>query len=389
MRKRLTTELRTTPDIQPTETLKEFSEKDEREAELRRQNLSLLRQLDKAKHRNDEIIAALRSAIEEAASGLSIPCVPPPTLKKTRHTEEKAIVLVSDLQLAKVTPTYNSEICERRMMAYADSILRVTEVQRSDHPVNDARVYFLGDILEGELIFPHQAHQIDSGLFTQLMVDGPRICINFLRRLLTGFRQIHVACVPGNHGELGGPMRRAYNPESNADRMLYRHIQIALANEPRLSWQIAYGRNESAWYLVDHAFGRESFGNFCFHGQQIPNVASASVGTIARRIWGYSSGGIAEPFQNVFFGHHHSPKYIPINRLEVFCNGSTESTNIYAQERFSAIGQPIQLLVFQHPEKNITAQYWIKLEKEPITAEQSFDLPKPEIYAPIPYRGAR
>ena len=145
MRKRLTTELRTTPDIQPTETLKEFSEKDEREAELRRQNLSLLRQLDKAKHRNDEIIAALRSAIEEAASGLSIPCVPPPTLKKTRHTEEKAIVLVSDLQLAKVTPTYNSEICERRMMAYADSILRVTEVQRSDHPVNDARVYFLGD----------------------------------------------------------------------------------------------------------------------------------------------------------------------------------------------------------------------------------------------------
>ena len=366
--------------------LKEHAAAQAREEDIRRQNLNLLRQLDRARNRNTDIVNAVGDAIRTAASGLTIPRVPAPRLPraKAEHSEEKAIIVVSDLQLAKVTPTYNSEICEQRMERYAEAILRITEIQRSDHPVNDARIYLLGDILEGELIFPHQAHQIDAGLFTQLMVDAPRIMINFVRKLLTGFRQIHLMCVPGNHGELGGPVRRAYNPESNADRMLYRHIQIALANEPRLSWQISYGRNESAWYAVDYPFGEASFGNFGFHGQQIPNPGSASTGTIARRIWGYSSGGIAEPFQNVFFGHWHTPKYIPLNRLEVFGNGSVESTNIYAQERLSAIGQPIQLLVFQHPRRNITAQYWVKLEDQPIIAPQSYALLKPEIYKPVP-----
>jgi hypothetical protein len=348
--------------------------------------LNLLRQLNRARNRNADVIQAVYDAIQTAASGLMIPRVPAPKRPRTKsaHSAEKAIIVVSDLQLAKVTPTYNSDICEQRMERYAEAILRITEIQRSDHPVNDARIYILGDVIEGELIFPHQAYQIDSGLFTQLAIDAPRILINFIRKLLTSFRQIHLMCVPGNHGELGGSMRRAYNPESNADRMLYRYIQVALADEPRLSWQISYGRNESAWYAVDYPFGKNSFGNFGFHGQQIPNPGSASTGTIARRIWGYSSGAIAEPFQNVFFGHWHTPKYIPLNQIEVFCNGSVESTNIYAQERLSTIGQPIQLLVFQHPKRNITAQYWVKLEDNPVVAQQTYDLPKPEIYPPSP-----
>ena len=368
----------------PVTRFAEFQKENEQVEELRRTAESLSRQLQKERYKSSELVAAVERAVREAAAGLMIPRVPAPHLPKQGRTEEKAIILVSDLQLAKVTPTYNSEICERRMETYAESIRRIVGIQRADHPVRDARVYILGDVLEGELIFPHQAHQIDSGLYTQLMIDGPRICINFLRTLLTIFRQIHVVCVPGNHGELGGPVRRAYNPETNADRMLYRHIQIALANEPRLSWQIAYGQNESAWYAVDYPFppSREH-GNFMFHGQQIPNVGSASVGTIARRIWGYSSGGVVEPFENVFFAHWHTPKYIPLNNIEVFCNGSTESTNIYAQERFSAIGQPIQLLTFQHPTHGITAHYWVKLEKKRVTAPQSYDLPKPEVYAPV------
>ncbi len=354
-------------------TLKARLEQAEREEHLRAANATLARENSKLRYRQSEMLAALGTMIDTAAQGLVIPRVAKPLIKSgRRHAEEKAIICVGDLQLAKTTPTYNTDVCERRMGRYAEIAAKLTMIQRSDHPVNDARVYLLGDILEGELIFPHQAHQLDRSLYSQLMIDAPRIIVNYLRSLLTVFRHVHVVCVPGNHGALGGRAGRAYNPESNADRMLYRLVQGLLAAEPRLSWQIPYQRNEAAWYAVDYPFGGVRNGFMLFHGDQIPNPGSASTGTIARRVWGYSAGAIAEPFDNVIFGHWHTPKYIPLNKLGVWCNGSVESTNTYAQERLSAIGQPIQLMMFCHEERGVTGQYWVKLEDKPVESPQFY-----------------
>jgi len=354
--------------------------------ELRQANANLARNLQREREKKEDLVSAIHSAIDTAAAGLIIPRVPRPPIRFGNHgKEEVALISVSDLQLAKVTPTYNTEICERRMETYAEAINRIVNIQRSDHPVRDARIYLIGDIIEGELIFPHQSYQIDAGLFTQLMVDAPRILVNFVRSLLTTFRHIHVVAVEGNHGALGGPVRKQYNPETNADKMVYRYMSALMANEPRVSWQIAHRANEVAWYAVDYPFApKRDHGVMIFHGHQIPNVGSASTGTIARRIWGYASGAIPEPFENVIFGHWHTPKYIPMNRVHVFCNGSVESTNIYAQERLSAIGQPVQLLAFMHPNRGVTAQYWVTLEKNPIFVEQGYDLPPPKAYAPVP-----
>ena len=366
-------------------TLKDFALSNEREATLRQANANLARQLERVRNGQDELIRAVHSAIDTAAASLEIPRVPKPIYRSGKsHGEEKAILCVGDMQLAKVTPTYNTAVCEARMERYAQAVASITKIMRSDHPVNDAHIHLLGDIIEGEMIFPHQAHQIDSGLYTQLMVDAPRILINFIRQMLTVFRHIHITAIPGNHGQFGGRGWKAYSPETNADRMLYRLLQGLLANEPRVTWQIPYARHESAWYAVDYPFGREAgHGILMFHGNQIPNVGSASTGTIARRIWGFSAGAIAEPFEIVEFGHWHTPKYIPLNKIHVFCNGSTESTNIYAQERLSAIGQPVQLMYFMSPKRGITAQYWLQLEPKPVTAEQSYDLPAIEPYTPV------
>ena len=113
--------------------------------------------------------------------------------------------------------------------AYADKILKLTDIQRSDHPVDECVVYALGDIVEGELIFPGQSHLIDASLYRQVTVDGPRILIDFLRRLLGHFTTVKVVWVIGNHGRLGGRSSRDYSLESNADRMA-RDALAAFAN---------------------------------------------------------------------------------------------------------------------------------------------------------------
>ena len=170
---------------------------------------TLTRQLAKAKAGREELVAAVYRGALDGIRGLTIPAVPPPPPDKRRKQGEAAVAVLGDWQLAKVTPTYNSEVCEQRIERYAEKVIQLTNIQRADHPVNELRVWAIGDLVEGELIFAGQSHLIDASLYRQVTVDGPRILGNFLRRMLSHFDRVHFTGVIGNHGALGrsGPAR--------------------------------------------------------------------------------------------------------------------------------------------------------------------------------------
>ena len=72
--------------------------------ELKKDNLKLLKQLDKAKNRKEDLIDAVYSAVQTNLNLWNKPKVPKPiSSKKTKH-EEVAIAVLSDIQLAKITP---------------------------------------------------------------------------------------------------------------------------------------------------------------------------------------------------------------------------------------------------------------------------------------------
>ncbi len=346
-------------------SLEEFTKERDQVTELRRTAESLSRQLSVAKHKSTELIAAVHRACSEAAAGLIIPPVVAPGLKKSaKRKPEIAIIGVSDLQLAKVTATYSTQVCEARMKLYAEKIAQITDIQRSDHPVTEARVYLLGDIIEGEQIFPSQAHQIDASLFRQVMLDGPRIMTSFLQSMLMIFSKVHVVGVIGNHGRIGQSYRTPYNPETNADRMLYHFLQQLLANEKRLTWHLPYERNERAWYAVDYPNEDHRHGFLLFHGDQIRGgFAGFPFYGAAKKIWGWRAGAIAEPFDYAFFGHWHTPTRLTLNSVTAWCSGSTESSNTYAQEQLAAAGRPTQLLMYCHPTRGITSEHYVTLDE--------------------------
>ena len=90
-----------------------------------------------------------------------------------------AVAILSDVQLAKVTPDYSTEVAEARVIEYANKIVNLTNLQRHAHTVKKCAVLVAGDIVEGELIFPGQSHLIDASLYNQVTVDGPRILTKF------------------------------------------------------------------------------------------------------------------------------------------------------------------------------------------------------------------
>jgi len=327
---------------------------------LRRTNRRLLVQLADAKAKKTELVRAVYDSARDAHGLVRLPPVPPLPKSGGKGTPEVAVAVLSDWQLAKVTPTYNTEVCEKRIAKYAATVRALAKLQRADHPVRECHVYLLGDLVEGELIFPGQAHRIDASLFRQVSSDGPRILGGFLRRMLAEFDQVHVEGVIGNHGRLGGFASRDYHPESNADAMMYEITRIALRDEPRLTWGPNVIAGERRWYAVDK-IGEKSY--LLFHGDQIRGHSGFPWYGFGKKIMGWRMGAIPEPFDYALCGHFHTPARLLCGNIAVWASGSTESDNTYAQEQLAATGTPSQWLLFAHPRRGITAEYLCHLQE--------------------------
>ena len=217
---------------------------------LKADNLKLLKQLDKAKNKKEDMIEAVYEAVSTNLRTWNKPNIPKPKLIKKSKDEEIAVAILSDVQLAKVTPEYNTEIAEKRVIEYAHKIVELTNLQRNAHPVRKCAVLAAGDIVEGELIFPGQTHLIDASLYNQVTIDGPRILTKFFDILLANFDEVEVTWVIGNHGSLGGRARKDYHPDSNADRMLGKIMSMVYEYEKRISFIIPDSTGDNHWFAI-------------------------------------------------------------------------------------------------------------------------------------------
>lgn len=329
---------------------------------LRTTNARLSKQLEELRASRAEVVGAVYQAVSDTMQGLDLKSVPKPKLDRRRKTPEVACVGIGDWQLGKVTPDYNSEVCEERIERLAEKVKLIADIQRSDHPVKECHVWAHGDFLEGELIFPGQAHKIDAGLYRQLCVNGTRIFTNLLKSLLSHFETVKVVGTIGNHGSIGGKFRKEMDPETNADRMLYKIVQYGFecAKEPRISWDIPDGPRERHWYAVDTIGTHRTL---VVHGDQIRGWGGIPWYGANKKALGWKVGGIPEDFDDVISGHFHTPAKITINSITYRFTGSPESYNTYASEHLAAAGRPSQHLQFVHPEKRVTAEHTIWLDE--------------------------
>lgn len=332
-----------------------IAEDDDAKAALHR----ALRALEKEKRAKADVVEAVYRAVSDNLHALTFAPSPRPAPPRKSRDDETAIVTFSDLQLGQVTATYNSDIAEQRVQTYADKVLRLVDLQRSEHPVRKAKLYLLGDLIEGELIVPSHPHQVDSSVYAQVALNGPRILTDFIRRLAANFPDgVDVVSVPGNHGDVGGPARKMYNPETNFDRMLstiVRHVFEA-SGEKRVTFTIPDGYGRSSWYAVDYV-GEVGF--HLWHGHQARRTSSSSHLPFYKLVLGWAAGAIPEPFSVSICGHHHVPTMLSIGTRSLYINGTFASDSEYAIERLASNAKVGQWLLFATPKRGVTSQYLV------------------------------
>ena len=261
--------------------------------ELRRANKNLSRQLSYAKAKTTELVEAVTTAAHEAAllGGLDKPPTPQPD-KRTKGVEV-ALWHMSDWQGAKVTASYSSEVMKERARMFAHRAARITEIQRSDHPVKDCVIMFGGDMVEGLFNFPTQPFEIDSTIFEQY-VTVSMLLVEVVTLALGEYEKVTVIAEWGNHGRIGS--KRDVVPRSdNIDRMCYELARRLLGTESRLTWEDC-----------PEDIQRVQIGNYralLMHGDEVGRAgfASPSAWQAAGNRWG--NGAYPWDFQDVYLGH--------------------------------------------------------------------------------------
>jgi len=325
---------------------------------LRSENRRLAKLAEKYKNVRNEAVVSVYQAAFDAFSNFELPKIKAPTLKGNRQTSpEIAVAVFADWQMGKVTASYSTEVLEKRIELYTEKLLEITEIQRLHHNVDELHVWLLGDIVEGEEIFAGQSHLIDSGLYRQVGINGPRILSKFLTTALENFKKVHVIGIIGNHGAVGGKLRKVHDPETNMDRLLYKILELIFIKEDRITFNIPDGRGERNWYAIDNI---GDYSSLLIHGDQLPSPAQYY--GYYKKVMGWKDGAIPEHFNDVFMGHYHQQFKMTIGSSILRVSGSPESSNTYAQEYFSSMSRPCQHLMFIHPEHGVTSEYSIWLD---------------------------
>lgn len=330
-------------------------------AELRAALVRTQKQLAKAKERTEELVEATIQACRDAtlAHGPITP-VPTPKADKRKSREEVALWHLTDWQGAKITPSYNSDVMIQRVKAFTEKAVKITEIQRADHPVRKCTIAMSGDMIEGLWNYPAQLHEIDATIYGQYLTVS-RLIVDVVRVALANYEHVTVVSEWGNHGRMGS--KRDHVPKAdNLDRMTYELARQLLdadpTNKKRLTWDPLHGSED---------IQRIEIGNYralLMHGDEVGRngFASPSAWQAAANRW--MAGAYGWDFTDIYLGHYHRHAQEPIQGIgQIYWTGSTESDNRYARDSMAASGVPSQRLVFVDPQRGrTTAHYQIWLD---------------------------
>jgi hypothetical protein len=301
----------------------------------------------KARHRTDEMVAAVYQAAKDAALSLAPLRFERPA-KQIGAGPEVALIHATDWQLGKKTADYDIRTCQARIRKFADKVCEITDIQRKHHPVDEAVLMLGGDMVEGTSIFAAQAWEVEANLFEQLFETVNTISA-LVWKLASHFRKLRIVCEYGNHGRIGkfGEGPRA----DNVDRMAYEIVRKQWVD---LDWQLS-----DDWY---QHFTIGKYRVLLVHGDEIRSFSGTPLFAIIKRVtaWG---AGVVPTFDDCYMGHWHNPLSVTLgNGNRAFITGSPESGNVYAQEHLAAQARPSQRLHFIDPAKGrVTSEHVIWL----------------------------
>jgi hypothetical protein len=208
------------------------------------QNQKLQAELHRERDKTGLLIDVLQTAMEK----YKVAPVKVPKAEKSYKTKEAQdfFALFSDAQIGELVEPeavqglsgFNFEIFKKRLDNWVKAILRFRNQDKNALGLNKLVLKFLGDNVEGEMIYRGQAFYIDINLFDQVFQGSVKVA-EAVRTLASVFPEVECYGICGNHGRPG--RKGEHHAKTNFDRFFYAFLSLALKDQPNVKFYTSDG----------------------------------------------------------------------------------------------------------------------------------------------------
>ncbi len=159
--------------------------------------------------------------------------------KEISKEKEDLCLCLGDIHFGRETESYNLEIAEERTETLTQKIKLLIEdyISHNVHGFENLNILLLGDLIDGELVYEQQLHDIECGVLDQIK-KAEKAIAKLLKWGSQRFSNVYVHTVWGNHGT--NEKRTA--EETNWDNIFYYILKKSLNQINNLFFDISKRR---------------------------------------------------------------------------------------------------------------------------------------------------
>lgn len=324
------------------------------------------KEIQRLRTKNSKLVAHQKTIIEAVrAAVIPLPSTATPRIPKTKTNFKPQTVIqdMGDMQLGSLVEfkdtgglcVYNTAEFNNRADRFVDSHYEVVEIQRRGGiPLNKLNLHVLGDIAQGEDVFPGQGFKIDTLLMDQVFQLGWEVIERILLPLAANYEEVEIFAVPGNHGKQGkkGQASRL----TNWDYIIYwfwrekmrniKHVKFYISQSPFLLYDLYPGQT----HALIHGNQARGWMGFPYYG--VDRMLHKLTSLTGRYI------------TYLHHGHHHQPSIQDTHIGKKIGNGSFEGGSDYSVNDLLVANTP-QQFICGATDKGLTWEHWLRLADYP------------------------
>jgi len=243
---------------------------------------------------------------------------------------------------------YPADLLFKKAETLYDAVLKLAKIHRSAYPVNHLVINMLGDIVDGDGIFPSQPFEQKFFLMEQMFTYGAPMLVDLFNRLSDHFESITINTVPGNHGRKS----KWTTKELNFDSMFYEYLRKATEGNKKIKWNINWN-----WYQVVDIFG---WNFFLTHGANIRTWMNLPFYGMKEKGMRWK-GSLPKDFDYFMMGHFHTMLSFKWNDFTAYISGTWLDNDRFALEILGMKSSTTQMVFGVSKKRGITWKYDVQL----------------------------
>jgi hypothetical protein len=308
---------------------------------LREENKILSAKVESAYGLEEMVVRTVEKAIVKLPKRQLVLASP---IESTSGDEEEACLVISDSQMGScIKPehtaglsTYSWDEFLKRSMILRKVTEKILRTEGATTKIKKLNIFMVGDMVEGELIFPNQLAYLDQTVMDQVTKGAQEFhdLITYLSGLVD---KVEIYATPGNHGRAS--RKGEGHPISNWDYAFYVMMSLMLRDNPKIKIHISkapvmalqmMGKN----ILVSHGDETVGWSGLPWYGMQRDTLKQMAM--------------LGIPLDLVIKAHHHQQAEFTISAIDFVANGSWQGATDFSVRVCKSVTVPVQKIFGFH-----------------------------------------